>query len=247
MRVVAITQARMGSMRLPGKVLLDLAGASMLERHVTRLQRTTSLTEVVVATTVQPVDDAVAALCETRGWACFRGSEDDVLDRYYQAARAYNAEVVVRVTADCPLIDPELVDRVVRLLVGGQPGLDYTSNCLPHDTYPRGLDVEAFTFAALERAWREDGRPDSREHVTPYIERHPNLFRQTGVTNPVDYSALRWTVDTSADLELVRRIFMALGDGPFGWETVLELLARHPEWSDLNRHVPQKMVNVYVS
>lgn len=135
MRVVAITQARMGSTRLPGKVLLDLAGASMLERHVTRLQRTTSLTEVVVATTVQPVDDAVAALCETRGWACFRGSEDDVLDRYYQAARTYDAEIVVRVTADCPLIDPELVDRVVRLLVDGQPGLDYTSNCLPYYTY----------------------------------------------------------------------------------------------------------------
>ena len=183
MKTVAIIQARMGSTRLPGKVLLDLAGEPMLARVVHRVQRAASLQEVIVATTVQPADDAITQLCAGRGWPCARGSQDDVLDRYYQAATASQADVVVRITSDCPLIEPDVIDQVVGALLAGQPEVDYASNVQPPRTFPRGLDVEVIRFDALERAWREDVDPAWREHVTPYLYRHPERFRIHGVFN----------------------------------------------------------------
>jgi spore coat polysaccharide biosynthesis protein SpsF len=242
MRVVAIIQARIGSTRLPGKVLKDLAGEPVLARCVNRLRRAQMLDEVVVATTVQNADKAIALLCEERGWPCFRGSEEDVLDRYYQAALAHQADVVVRVTSDCPLIEPEVVDRVIGEFLDRQPGLDYAANTLPLRTFPRGLDAEVISFDALERAWREDRNPAWREHVTPYVYRNPERFSLYGVTNEADYSSMRWTVDTPEDLAFVLRIYDHFGHDHFSWREVLAVLKEHSEWMAINHHVQQKAI-----
>lgn len=241
MRVVAIIQARMGSTRLPGKVLLDLAGAPVLARVINRCRRAATLDEVVVATTILGGDDAIVDLCQTQNWPSFRGSEDDVLDRYYRAAMNSQTDVVVRITADCPLIDPELIDLTVEKFLEGE-ACDYASNTLGAMTYPRGLDVEVFSFTALERAWQEDRNPAWREHVTPYIYYHPEKFRLLGIVNDSDLSDRRWTVDTPADLALIRQIYEYIGDDRFSWRQVLGLLEEHPDWEEINRHVVQKEV-----
>lgn len=238
-RVVAIVQARMGSTRLPGKVLMDLAGRTMLERVVDRVRRADSLDAVVVATTDSPGDDAIAELCAARSWPCFRGSEADVLDRYYQAAVEAQAAIVVRVTADCPLVDPAVIDDVVERLVR-DPDVDYAANSLEPRSYPRGLDVEAVRFETLETAWREADGPESREHVTPYIYNHPERFRLVPVRNDRDLSVHRWTVDTPEDLKLVRWIFEELDDDRAAWADVVALVERSPEVKAWNWHVRQK-------
>ena len=241
MRVIAIIQARMGSTRLPGKVLLDLAGEPVLARVVNRSQRATMLDEVVIATTTESRDEAIVELCSSRGWAHFRGSEDDVLDRYYQAAKKHHADIVVRITSDCPLIEPEIIDLVVQeLLKDGS--LDYVSNTLPPRTFPRGLDVEAMTFKTLERAWQEDKNSAWREHVTLYIYRNPEKFNIKAITNDKDLSHMRWTVDTLEDLRFVRYIYDHFGHDYFSWHDVLDLLEEHPEWLEINKNVKQKEV-----
>lgn len=242
MRVVAIIQARMGSTRLPGKVLLDLAGEPTLARVVNRTLRAQTLDEVVVATTVQPADDAIARLCAERGWRCFRGSENDVLDRYYHAAIAHQADIVVRITSDCPLIKPEIVDRVVHEFLGSQPEIDYACNTLPHRTFPKGLDTEVMRFDVLEQAWAKDDNPAWREHVTPYMRRNPHLFRVHGIMNDADFSHMRWTVDTPEDLAFVRRIYGHFRHDRFSWQEVLAVLEQHPQWLEINRHVKQKVI-----
>jgi spore coat polysaccharide biosynthesis protein SpsF len=240
MKVVAIIQARMGSTRLPGKVLKDLSGECMLVRVVRRICRAKALDEVLVATTTQPADDAIAKLCDAQGWACFRGSEEDVLDRYYRAAVAHRAEGVVRITSDCPLIDPEVIDYVVQAFLERQPAIDYASNFVPKRSFPRGMDVQVVRFDALERAWREDQNPEWRADVTYYIDLHPELFHIYNVINDIDYAHLRWTVDTPEDLAFVRRIYDGFGHDRFSWYEVLSLLDEHPEWLEINRHVKQK-------
>jgi len=237
--VVAIIQAHMGSTRLLGKVMKELAGEPMLARVVNRTQRAQTLDSVVVATTAQPDDDAIAELCAEHGWPCFRGSEKDVLDRYYHASVAHKVDVVVRITSDCPLIDPEIVDRVVQEFLDSRC-LDYVSNTLSPRTFPRGLDVEVMAFDALERAWHEDDNPARREHVTPYIYRHPEKFKLHAVTSDVDYSHMRWTVDTSEDLAFVRKIYEHFGNDRFSWRDVLRVLEEHPEWVEINWYVVQK-------
>ena len=221
MRVVAIIQARVGSTRLPGKVLMDLGGDTMLARCVGRTCRAQTLDEVVVATTVQSSDEVIVDLCIARGWPYFVGSEEDVLDRYYRAAVEYQADVVVRITSDCPLIEPVIIDQTVRKFLSHQPMIDYVSNIYPYRTFPKGLDVEVMRLDALERAWREDVNLAWREHVTQYIQRTPDLFRTLTVVNAVDYSHLRWTVDTPEDLVFVRRVYGHFGSDNFSWQEVL--------------------------
>jgi len=236
--VVAVVQARTGSTRLPGKVLADVAGRSMLARVCERLGRAETIDRVIVATTTGPADRAVAAECARLGVACFRGSEGDVLGRYHGAAAACGAGVVVRVTADCPLIDPEVVDRVVLAFLDARP--DYASNTLTR-TWPRGLDAEVFPAAALARAHREARLPYEREHVTPYFYGHPERFRLQSVTGPGRLAHHRWTVDTPDDLRLIRTIYARLGpDGTFSWRDAARLFDREPALADLNRHVRQK-------
>lgn len=240
MKVVAIVQARMGSTRLPGKVLHGIAGETMLARVVRRVQQATLLDGVVVATTTREQDQVIVAECARLAVPVFRGDEEDVLDRAYRAAEAHRARVPVRVTADCPLIAPDIIDRVVHEFQERQPEVDYASNVWPRRTFPRGLDVEVMRFDVLERAWREDTDPAWREHVTPYIWRNPSLFRLHGVMDEVDRSHLRWTVDTHEDLAFVRRIYEHLGHDRFSWREVLAVLEEHPEWLEINRHVRQK-------
>lgn len=238
MKVVAVIQARTGSKRLPGKVLADIGGETMLARVVHRTQRTRQLDEVVVATTVKEMDEAIVSEANKLGVPVFRGDEQDVLDRYYQAALIHRADVVVRITSDCPLIDPEVIDRVVGAFLNETP--DYASNGLIR-TYPWGLDTEVITLESLARAWREARELYQRTHVTPYIYQHPGKFRLLSVRNDVDYSAYRWTVDTPEDLDFVRAVYARLGAAEkFSWREVLEVLAREPALTELNSHIRQK-------
>lgn len=239
-RTVAIVQARMGSTRLPGKVLADIAGKPMLVRVVERLRRAATIDEIVIATTTATADDVLVDFCARRGYTYYAGSEHDVLGRYYHASLHLAAEVIVRVTADCPLIDPLVVDRTVKAFHAAAPEIDYASNVLPPRSFPRGLDVEVFSATALARVETLDRDPASREHVTPHFYRHPESFRLLRVPADFDASEHRWTVDTPEDLELARRIHSHFGDGVFNWMQALESVRQHPEWSALNRHVVQR-------
>jgi spore coat polysaccharide biosynthesis protein SpsF len=240
-KVIAIIQARMGATRLPGKVLEDIVGQPMVARVVNRACRAKMLNAVVIATTTQLADNIIVRLCKDRGWFFFRGSKEDVLDRYYQAATAFQADVIVRVTSDCPLIEPKIIDKVVSKFLSHYPEVEYASNTVVR-TFPRGLDVEVMSFAALERAWQEDRNLSWREHVTPYIWRHPEKFKICNVANDTDYSYMRWTVDTVEDLTFVRKIYDHFRNDVFTWREVLYLLEMHPEWLEINRRVQQKVV-----
>jgi spore coat polysaccharide biosynthesis protein SpsF len=241
MKIVAIIQARMGSTRLPGKVLMDLGGETVLARVLGRLRRAIMIEEIVVATTDSAADDAIIRECERLEASCFRGSEDDVLDRYYEAARMFAAEAVVRITSDCPVIDPDLVDETIRVFQL-QCG-DYCSNSFPR-TYPRGLDIEVFSMNALEQGWRHAYQPYEREHVTPYFYEHPELFRLVSHQGQIDYSRYRWTLDTEEDLELLREIYARFGNkDDFSWREVIQLMEREPELAELNSHVIQKTLH----
>jgi len=241
-RTVAIIQARMGSSRLPGKVLADVEGKPVLERMVERLARATTLDEVVVATSEAAEDDAVAAWCRSRDVRCVRGHPTDVLDRVHLAARQTGAEIVVRLTGDCPLIDPEIVDLCVRTYRDADPPVDLVVNRLPWErSYPIGLDAEVFGREQLETAWREARAPHQREHVVPYLYEHPDRFAMIHLEADGDYGAYRWTIDTPEDLEAVRAIVRAFdGRDDFGWREVLELVQRRPELAQINAGVVHK-------
>lgn len=241
MKTIAIIQARMGSSRLPGKVLEDLAGEPVLTRVVNRVGRARTLDSVVIATTENKSDDVIVDLCKTKDWPFFRGSEDDVLDRYYQAALAFGADVIVRITSDCPLIESDIIDKVVSELMSHYGDVEYVNNGLKR-SYPRGLDVEAMSFTALKTAWEEDPNPAWREHVTPYIWNNPEKFRIRVVVNETDYSYMRWTLDTIEDLIFIRQIYEHFQNDTFFWDDVLEVLKIHPEWLKINQHIKQKTV-----
>ena len=242
MRRVVVVQARMTSTRLPGKVLADVAGRPMLAQQLRRLAACRLADELVVATTLNAADDPVVTVARGEGARWFRGSEADVLERYVGAAREARADVVVRITADCPLIDPDVSDRVVAALTDAPARWDYVSNVAPR-TYPRGLDTEALFVDTLERVHRMARSHAGREHVTPFIyQERPDLFSIGSVTDREDNSDLRWTVDTSIDLELVRRLYAALGIGerPVSYREVLAYARAHPELSALNAPIASR-------
>ena len=241
MKITAIIQARMGSTRLPGKVLEDLGSETTLGRVVRRLRRSELIEEIVVATTFSPDDQAVVREARRLGVPAFLGEELDVLDRYYQAVCAFRTDVVVRITSDCPLIDPQVTDSTIRTFLAEQP--DYASNALER-TFPRGLDSEVMTSAALRRAWREANQPYEREHVTPFIYEHPEIFRILPITNQDDYSSHRWTLDTPEDLEFIRTVYSRFGNrDDFSWHDVLDLLVREPALVYVDHHVEQKVLH----
>ncbi len=240
-RVVAIIQARMASSRLPGKVLADLGGQPVLAWVVRRAGRAKSINQVVVATSIAAEDDAVVAFCKERDYACSRGNLYDVLDRYRQAAHEYDAEVIVRLTGDCPLIDPGMLDDNLRTFLGARPPLDFAANRLPGErTIPIGLDAEFCTIAALETAWREAQKPHQREHVMPFFYEHADHFRILHIKHSPDYDHYRWTVDTPEDLDLMRQVVSHFKDDKFSWKEVLALFQEKPELAQINASVTHK-------
>jgi spore coat polysaccharide biosynthesis protein SpsF len=262
-RVVAIIQGRMGSSRLPGKILTDIAGQPMLSRVYIRTSRAATITETVFATTTDSSDDSVAEYCDFGGIPFTRGSLHDVLDRYYQTAKEYQADVVVRITADCPVIDPVLIDDAVRTLFEGE--YDFVCNRLPPPfgrTYPIGLDTEVCTFAALETAWRDAKETFHREHVMPYLYEGVELsavnrqlsegvsaqgFKIAQLHHTTDFGDYRWTVDTPEDLEFMRQLyarFLLRGlrneRDDFTWKDILEVVHDDPELVSINSTVQHK-------
>jgi len=227
----------MGSSRLPGKSLQDVAGRPLLAHVIARARAIEGVDRVVVATTTDPRDEAIETLARSEGVAAFRGSEADVLDRYYGAATEHDADVIMRLTADCPVLDPRVSAMVLERFMQGD--VDYAGIGTP-PTFPDGLDTEVFSFAALERAWREATLASEREHVTPYIWKNPDRFRLVNLIHDPDLSEHRWTVDTAADLEFIRMLYARLYDPaatPFGMDAILALLAREPALRAVNQGI----------
>lgn len=231
--ILAVLQARMSSSRFPGKVLKPLLGEPMLFRQIERIRRARGIDGLVVATSSDPSDQPLADACAARGIAAARGNLNDVLDRFLTAARPFAPEAIVRLTGDCPLADPAVIDAVIDRFRAG--ACDYASNVEP-PTYPDGLDVEVVRMSALERAHRDARLPSEREHVTPYVRSHPDIFPRANVENPVDLSHLRWTVDEPADLLFVEEIYRRLypSNPAFAMADILELLDRDPKLADIN-------------
>jgi spore coat polysaccharide biosynthesis protein SpsF len=270
-RFIAFVQARYEASRLPGKVMADIGGEPMLVRVVERALKANTLERVVIATSTDAEDDVIEKLCVERGYDLFRGSQHDVLDRFYQASITYDAKIIVRITGDCPLIDPDVIDDTVNgfkgqlvnsehislISIPAQPVIDETmengfqydfaANRLPPPwkrTYPMGLDTEVCTMNALAQAWREANLAHHREHVMPYLYEKEGRFNILLVNHEPDYGSLRWAVDTQEDLELVRRIYTYFGNrDDFSWEEVLDLTQSQPDLSKINANVRQKYYN----
>ncbi len=232
---VAIVQARMGSTRLPGKMLIDIQGKPLLAHVIDRIREARLIDGIVIATTGNEKDRVIIDFARSRGIAYYVGSEDDVLDRFYRAAREHSAGTIIRITPDDPFKDPEVIDKVAGCYLSYKGQVDYVSNTIK-PTYPEGLDVEVFSFKALEKAWQEASAPSEREHVTPYIWNHPGIFRLVNVENEEDLSHLRWTLDTEADLKFTREIYARLYHGQvFLMNDILALLRAEPELSRINQ------------
>jgi len=240
-RIVATIEARMTSSRLPGKVLIEAAGKPMLQHMIERLQRVPSLDGIVVATTGNATDAPVVDLAEEMGVGVFRGSEDDVLVRVLDAARAHNIDVIVEMTGDCPLIDPALVEDCIRGYLAA--GVDYVSNVLER-TYPRGMDTQVFATDILADVARRTDDSEDHEHVSIYIYRHPEIYTRKNMPGPPELSDpdLALTLDTPEDLDLIRRIFDTLypNNPTFGLADILGVLKDSPELAELNAHVRRK-------
>lgn len=242
MKIAAIVQARMTSTRLPGKVMMPLAGEPMLARVIQRLERTKRITEIIVATSVNTSDDSIDAYCKRNKIHIYRGSESDVLSRYVGAANDCCADAVVRITSDCPLLEPRLVDWCVDEYLSNK--YDYVSNTHPQ-TWPYGLAVEVFSIDALLLADKNGLSAEEREHVTPHLYWNPTRFRLKNIFNDVDLSAHRWTVDTPEDYQFVKYIFENLKhlNSDFDLNDVLKLLDKNPEWLQINQSIQQKTLS----
>ncbi|MCD6356352.1 MAG: glycosyltransferase family protein [Anaerolineaceae bacterium] len=241
-KTVCIIQARMASSRLPGKVLKDISGYPMIYWVVSRAKQAKNVDEVVIATTVDDADDAIVDWCLNNGIKCFRGDPLDVLDRFYQCAKFTKADTVVRITADCPLIDPSLIDAVVAEYSKRQ--VDFAANRLPPPykrTFPIGLDVEVVSLSALEKAWRDAKQLFEREHVMPHFYAVEGRFKIFILDYKEDFGDQRWTVDTQKDLEFIRRLFSLLKDKKeFSWLDVLAVVNKNPGLGKINAHVHHK-------
>ena len=256
-RVIGVIQGRMESTRLPGKIMMDIAGKPMLERVFTRASRSKTIQQTWIATTTNPSDGPVADFCAGNHIPVFRGNAYDVLDRFYQLVRDKDIQVIVRITADCPVIDPVLIDEALNTLI--REKLDFGCNRLPppfYRTYPIGLDVEVCTMSALEESWKRAEKPYQREHVMPYLYEGVEFVRlnpelETGIssrgykigllhTSP-DYGKYRWTVDTAEDLEFIRKVFEHFkGKDDFSWKDVIDLVQAKPTLMEINSAIPHK-------
>lgn len=235
-KVIALIQARTGARRLPNKVLLKLGDKTVLEQVVGRVRRAGRIDDLAVVTTVAVDDLKIVELCSTNGIRVLCGSENDVLDRFYQAARLLKAEHIVRITADCPLMDPSVIDQVIDAYFDS--GADYCSNVLTQ-TFPDGLDIEVFSFAALKKAWEKATMTSEREHVTPYIRNHKRMFKTVSLEHPRNLGVHRWTLDEARDYEFIRKIFDGLYDGNpyFGMDDILKYIESNPKLKAINADI----------
>jgi len=236
--IAIVTQARFGSSRLKGKILKEVEGKSLLEIHLNRLKKSLHSNTLVVATTLEPESSHIINIAKKIGCSYYQGSTDDVLDRFYNAVKPFNPTIVVRITSDCPLVDPTLIDNMIHRLIEQQ--IDYCSNTI-NPTYPDGFDCEVFTFDALKKAWVEAKLRSEREHVTPYIWKNStyhnnNLFKSSSYENNIDHSHLRLTVDNQADFDLIKIIIETLGDNKT-WEEYTAFLLKHPDLININKHL----------
>ena len=237
--IIAILQARMGSSRLPNKVLRKIKGKTLLELYVNRVKQSRLIDKIVIATTKKPEDEVIEEIATQLGLECFRGSENDLLDRYYQCAKKYKADVVVRVTPDDPFVDHRVIDRAVQIFKDNQ--VDFVTNHF-EPTYPEGLDVEVYSIYALEKSWKEAKLLSEREHVFPYIQNNQDQFKIINFKQDKDYSHLRWTIDYECDYEMTKVIYDYLYEKKpiFLQEDILQLLEKHPKISEINAHIKRK-------
>lgn len=241
-RIVAIVQARMGSTRLPGKVLKPLVEEPLLIRELTRIRKSKRIEEIIVATTRKREDDAIIKVCKEYEFTTYRGHETDVLDRYFQCAKWCYADIVVRLTGDCPLIDPGVIDSTIDAFLVKYPNIDYACNFLPQRTFPRGLDTEVIGLSALQTSWWNETDLNLREHVTQHILRNPKFFKTVGIVNEVDWSSMRWTVDTFEDYKFVYAVYAHFKNSQFTWREVLDYVTKHPELLEINSQIRQKEI-----
>ncbi|WP_102692921.1 cytidylyltransferase domain-containing protein [Rummeliibacillus pycnus] len=241
MTVIAIIQARMGSTRLPGKILKEVNGKPLLLHQINRLKHSKLIDQLVIATTIEKQDDLIEDFCKKYNVSFFRGSENDVLARYYEASEQFGGDVIVRLTSDCPIIDPDIVDKTIQYYLENQ--FNYVSNTIER-TYPRGLDTEVFSKKTLDVAYHEATLPRDREHVTAYIYTHPEQFSVGSFKENVDYSKYRWTVDTKEDLQLVQNILKRFNgrEDDFTFEEAILLMKENPKWFEINSHIEQKKI-----
>lgn len=239
LKIGVIIQARMGATRLPGKPLLKVKDKTLLEHLVLRLKQVKHPLFLIIATTQNERDKSILDLAKKLDVPSFAGSEDDVLDRYLKAARHYDLDVIIRVTADCPLLDPELIDEAIARFLAPYPEVDYFSNTLTR-TYPRGMDFEVFKRRTLEEAYLDAVFSEEREHVTPFIYRHPERFHLEQMLHDTDESKHRWTVDTAEDFELIKLLIESFQDDAYRLQDLLDVIKQNPDWSLINRDVEQK-------
>jgi spore coat polysaccharide biosynthesis protein SpsF len=244
MKIAAIIQARMGSTRLPGKVMKDLFGETVLSHVIKRVKQSKLIDEIIIATTVNNTDSTIVTEAKSCGAKVFQGNEDDVLSRYYYAAKENNIDVIVRITSDCPLIDPFIIDDIIEYYLKGN--FDLVSNAgadLTQRTFPRGLDTEVFAFKELENAFLNSSKDYHREHVTPFI--YENSLNIAYFKNSVDYSKYRWTLDTLEDYKLIYEIYNRLykKKHDFYLKEIIELFNRNQSLFHINKHIEQKKIN----
>ena len=236
MNTVAIIQARISSTRLPGKVLKIIERKTVLEHVINRVRAAKNIDDMVVATTVKKEDLEIVKLCASLGISVFCGSEDDVLDRYYQTARLFKAGHIVRITSDCPLIDPQIIDEVIELYF--QKKADYASNTMP-ETFPDGLDTEVFSYKTLKKAWKNAKLSSEREHVTPYIRKYPNIFKIVNLKCEYNLNDKRWTLDEPEDFKFIKIIYKNLyhKNALFGMKAILNFLKKYPKIEEINKNI----------
>ncbi|MFJ7970430.1 cytidylyltransferase domain-containing protein [Psychrobacillus sp. NPDC096389] len=241
MTVLAIIQARMGSTRLPGKILKQVNGKALLAYQLERVRQSKCIDRIVIATTIHQQDEQIVKFCEQHGVNYYRGSENDVLARYYQAAEQFDGDIIVRLTSDCPIIDPVIIDETIIYYKEHASEFDYVSNTIER-TYPRGLDTEVFSKKALKKSYEKAILEKDREHVTAYMYSNPQIFRIGNISNTQDLGSHRWTVDTMEDFQLLEFILTNLYSEYqlFYMRDVIELLEKHPDWVQINAHVEQK-------
>ncbi|WP_042239021.1 glycosyltransferase family protein [Neochlamydia sp. S13] len=242
-KINIIIQARMGSTRLPGKVLQPIMQRPLLGYLIERVRRIQTMHTLIIATTTHSQDDVIASFCEKEKVNIYRGHEHNVLDRYYKTCCEYPADIIVRLTGDCPLIDPAIVDQALNLLLKKSASLDYVSNTQLR-TFPRGMDVEAFNFSTLESAHHKATSKFDLEHVTPFIYKHPDLFHLANFVHMRSAANYRLTVDTPEDFLLVSKIFETIypTNRNFTLADILNVFKTHPQWKKINAHVKQKKV-----